>query len=250
VLLAVLTMAPACGRSTPGGRRVAIAAASDLRGALDDVAAACRRVHPDIALSATYGSSGNFVTQIRRGAPFDLFLSADDDYPRQLVTAGRAVRGSGRSSGCNRIATSATSSLGVPIERGLQAIADDGRLAIANPEHAPYGRAAIAALRGAGVLDRVQPRLIYGENVAQAVQFARSGAADAGLVALSLVASSDKEGRYWPVPADLYPPLRQAGVIVTGAADLEAARTVCAFLVSADARSILARHGFGLPEAQ
>jgi molybdate transport system substrate-binding protein len=124
-------------------------------------------------------------------------------------------------------------------------------VAIANPQHAPYGRAAVAAMQAAGVYAAVQPKLVFGENVEQALQFVQSGAADAGIVALSLALAPPlkTQGRYVEVPLSSYPRLTQGGVILQGAADVESARAFQAFLIGDEGRAILKRYGFFLPES-
>ena len=232
--------------------RVAVAAAADLRFALDELVAQFRRQRPDVDVSVSYGSSGTFFAQISNGAPFDLFLSADRSYPDQLAARGLTRAGSGFTYAVGRIVLWVPA--GSPIDvmgLGFAALDDDRmhHVAIANPEHAPYGRAAVAALASAGRLDRVKSRLVFGENISQTLQFVQSGAADAGIVALSLaVAPTIKDkGRFWEIPRDLYPTLEQGGVILRTAADPAAAEDLRRFIVSPDARTTLARYGFAPP---
>ena len=134
---------------------------------------------------------------------------------------------------------------------GLRVLLDPAvkRIAIANPEHAPYGRAAEAAMQSAGLLDTVRPKLVLGENVSQALQFVESGSADVGVVALSLAGAPAVagKGRYWIVPAEAHPRLEQGGVIMRTAARPDAARAFRSFLLSDPARATLARFGFQLP---
>jgi len=139
----------------------------------------------------------------------------------------------------------------LPVERGLQVLAspDLRKIAIANPRHAPYGRAAEAALRTFGVYDAVKDRLVLGENIAQTAQFVQSGNADAGIIALSLALAPAlaREGRYFEVPLESYPRLEQGGVILARASAPEAARRLRDFILSADGRATLKRYGFFLP---
>jgi molybdate transport system substrate-binding protein len=233
---------------------VAIAAASDLKFALDELIAAYQTARPGRAIVATYGSSGNLFSQISNGAPFDLYFSADIDYPRRLETAGVAAVGATRSYGEGRLILWAPA--GSPLDvaaRGMDALADPQvrRVAIANPEHAPYGRAAVAALRSVGVYDAVVDRLVLGENVSQAAQFVESGAADLGIVALSLVRAPSLRGvgTYVAIPADLYPPIEQGAVVLGRAADPAAAGDFLDFVLSPIGRPVLERYGFVLPGA-
>ena len=175
------------------------------------------------------------------------------EYPRQLAARGLIVAGSEFTYAFGRLVVWTPSSSPLDVEHdGLQALAAPlvKHIAIANPEHAPYGRAAVAALQAAGVYDRVRPRLVFGENVAQALQFVQSGAAEAGIVARALVAAPGMKdmGRWAEVPAALYPRLEQGGVILQWASDVDAAQALRAFVLSAEGRTILERHGFALPE--
>jgi molybdate transport system substrate-binding protein len=230
---------------------LSIAAASDLRYALDDVAAAYDRAG-GAAVAVSYGSSGNFFAQIVNGAPFDLFLSADIAYARELdergLVAADGVFGYAR----GRLAVWTRKSSSLDVGRGLEALADPavGRIAIANPAHAPYGRAAEAALRSAGVLDRVRPKIVLGENISQALQFAQSGAADAGLVALSLVLAPPVagEGKHWLVPGSLHAPILQGGAVLKSPRSDQAAR-FRDFLLGAEAQAVLRRYGFEAADA-
>lgn len=238
---------------TPGARtRVRIAAASDLKFALDEIAAKFRASHPDVEIVPTYGSSGNFFSQLSNKAPFDLFLSADAEYPKKLVEAGLAVQGSEFFYARGRVVLWVRNDSALDVERrGLGALLDPAvrKIAIANPRHAPYGRAAEAALRKAGLYDKVEDRLVLGENIAQTAQFAESGSADAGLIALSLAMAPTlrEKGRFWTVPGDAHPPIEQAGATLSWAIDPAAAREFQRFLTGEAGRAILARYGFELP---
>lgn len=216
---------------------------------MDELVAAWNAGHPASAAQATYGSSGNFFAQIQAGAPFDAFFSADADYPRQLEAAGLAEPGSTRIYGIGQLVVWVRTDSPVDVEgRGLAALTDLAirSVAIANPEHAPYGRAAVAAMRSAGVYDALEPKLVLGENVSQAAQFVESGNADAGVFALSLAVASalrDK-GRYAVVPIDAYPRLEQGAVVLRSAADAGAARAFVDFVLGPDGRAVLDRSGF------
>src|SRR5512140_58385 len=242
VLLLVVALAlPACSaRPRTGARRLSIAAAADLKFALDELTGICRREHPEIALSVSSGSSGNFYSQIVNSAPFDLFLSADVDYPRQLAAQGFVVPNSEFVYAIGRLAEWVPSASRIDLSGGMAAVLGAPHVAIANPAHAPYGRAAVAAMRSAGVYDAVSQKLVYGENVAQALQFAQSGAAEIAVVALSLAVAPPvaPTGRYVEVPRASFPPIQQGGAIVKRTADLDAAWTVRSFLMSDEAASV------------
>lgn len=229
---------------------VTIAAASDLKFALDEIAALVAEQDPDVAVRITYGSSGQFVQQIRNGAPFDLYLSADRAYVDDLVSEGLADAEDVFPYAVGRLVTWYPQGApdGTP---DLAALADPSvrTVAIANPEHAPYGRAAVAALESAGVATAVTPKLVLGENVAQAAEFARTGNADAAVVALSLVLADPVRdlGEWTEVPLDSYPRLDQAGAVLAGAEHPEAARIVRDVITGDAGRAILEEYGFSLP---
>jgi molybdate transport system substrate-binding protein len=231
VLASALLLAACGGRQDAAPVR--IAAASDLNFALEAIA----REYPG-KLAISYGSSGNFATQIANGAPFDVFLSADVEYARRLAPRPEDLF------------AYATGRIVVWVPAGSQLDPAEAlrspalhRLAIANPQHAPYGRAAQAALRSMGLWDGLQPKIVMGENIVQTLQFAESGAADAAIVALSLAvapAARDK-GRYQEIAPDLYPRMEQGGVILK---DTAGARAFRDYLMSPAGRNILKQFGF------
>jgi len=238
--------------SSPRPDALSVAAASDLRDALGEIVDLFQKDHPGTGVMVAYGSSGSFVAQIANGAPFDLFLSADVAYPRELASRGLTLPGSEFVYGEGHLALWVRSSSTLAIETdGLEALTGDAvtRVAIANPEHAPYGRAAHAALERAGVLDQVRPKLVLGDSVSQAMQFVQSGSADAGIVALSLALgrAAASAGRHVVIPASAHPPLEQGGIILRAAAQPDAARTFRAYMLADEARSVLERYGFTLP---
>lgn len=231
-----------------------IAAASDLKFALDEIAAAFTR-ETGLAVTPVYGSSGNFRQQIAQGAPFEMFMSADEAFVFALAEAGRTLD-RGELYAVGRIVLFAPHGSPLKPDAGLDDLAAavaDGRIArfaIANPEHAPYGRAAEQALRARGVWDAIRPKLVLGENVSQAAQFASSGSAQGGIFALSLAMSPQVSalGSYALVPADRHAPLAQRMVLIKGAG--ETARRFHAYLQQPAARAVFRRYGFGLPGEQ
>jgi molybdate transport system substrate-binding protein len=235
-----------------GDREVRVAAASDLKFAFDEVASEFQKKNPGVKVTVTYGSSGNFYAQLSNQAPFDLYLSADIEYPRKLVDSGLAVKESEFVYAVGHLVVWVPNGSKLDLDKlGVRAVADPSvkKLAIANPKFAPYGRAAEAALKNSGVYDDVKDRLVLGENIAQTAQFVESGSADVGIIALSLAVAPvmrDK-GRYWSVPSDAYPRLEQGGVILTWAKDLESTQAVRAFVTGGDGRAVLKRYGFLLP---
>lgn len=256
-LLLAACQAPAAdagGSPEVEGAPLRVAAASDLRFAMDELVDDWVELDPASPIDVVYGSSGSFLAQISQGAPFDVFFSGDVEYPRELERAGLAEAGSTRVYGTGRIVAWVPAASAIDVEgRGLAALADPsvGTVAIANPDHAPYGRAAMAAMRRAGVLEAVQPKLVLGENVSQAAQFVETGAADAGIIALSLALAPPlvDRGRYAIVPPDSYPRLEQGAVVPSAAARPEAARAFLDFVLGPAGRAVLERYGFLPPEA-
>ena len=235
--------------STPA---LTVAAAADLQYALEDLVKEYNAKNPAAQVSVSYGSSGKFFAQLQNGAPFDLFLSADIEYPKKLEEAGLTTDKIFPYA-VGRVVLWAPKTAPVDVQKlGAKALLDPAvkKIAVANPQHAPYGRAAVAALKTLGVYDQVESKLVYGENIAQTAQFVQSGAADAGLVALALALSPkmSEAGNYWEVPLDAYPKMEQGGVILKSTKQLEAARGFRDFLFSPHAAGVLKKYGFSLPE--
>jgi molybdate transport system substrate-binding protein len=251
VVALALTVA-ASGLSTAAGGAQApaaltIAAASDLQSVMPGLA---ERFERETArhVVLTFGSSGNFFSQIRNGAPFDIFFSADVDYPRQLEKAGLTEPGTLKRYAIGRLVLYAPTSAGVDLGRGLSVLTDARirRIAIANPEHAPYGRAAVAALTHEKLYDRIRPKLVLGENISQAAQFVQSGNAEIGLLALSLALSPALRGAgtYVDVPASFHPSIDQAAVVLKGSTRKDTARQFLAFLERPDSVKTMNAAGF------
>jgi molybdate transport system substrate-binding protein len=252
ILLAAALLGAACAQK-PAPAKISIAAASDLQFALEEVSRQFHATRPSMEPAIVYGSSGNFFAQIQNQAPFDIFLSADVEYPRRLADQGLAVPSSIFSYGVGRLVVWVPSNSPLDVEQLQMKIFDDPsvkHVAIANPQHAPYGRAAEAALRHFGVYDRIGDKLVMAENIAQTLQYVQSGAADVGLVALSLAVAPGVrgQGRYWELPLYSYPRLWQGGVILKRAENNDAAASFCRYLTSDEGRRILAQFGFTLPE--
>ena len=231
-------------------QEIRVAAAADLKFALDELGAQYEK-QAGKKIAAIYGSSGNVFAQIQNGAPFDLFLSADIEYPRKLEAAGLTEPGKVYEYAIGRIVIWMPADTRADLAKlGWKALLEPSveRIAIANPDHAPYGRAAVAALRKAGVYEQVRRRLVYGENIAQAAQFVASGSAQAGILALSLAVSPPmRDGKRWEIPEDMHPPIDQAAVILKSAKDKEGARGFLAFLKSDAGQNILKSYGFMPP---
>ena len=248
-LIVVAFLAGAAGAAQEA--LIRIAAASDLKFALDEVLRQFTARHPAVRVEPTYGSSGNFHAQLRQRAPFDVYLSADMEYARDLVARGIGSERDLFAYAVGRLVVWVPSRSALPIEReGLAALAAARRIAIGNPRHAPYGRAAEAALREARLWARVEGRLVLGENIAQAAQFVLSGAVDAGLISKSLAVAPEMRaaGRFWEVPTDAYPGMVQGGLILPWTASRGAAQQFREFLTGPDGRTVLAAYGFALPD--
>ena len=245
ILLAVLLSS-----SRARAQTVKVAAAADLKFAMTELAAQFEK-QSGAKLDVTYGSSGNFLTQIQNGAPFDLFFSADSDYPKKLETAGLSEPGTRYEYAVGHIVIWTPSDTQInPAKDGWKCLLDPRvkKIAIANPEHAPYGRAAVASMKKAGIYEQVKNKLVYGENISQAAEFVQSGNAQVGIVALSLAVSpAMKSGNKWEIPADSYPPIKQAAVILKASKNKDAARRFLDFVSGPQGREILQRFGFTVP---
>jgi len=229
---------------------VTVAAASDLTYAMKEIAADFEK-SASCSVRVSYGSSGNFETQIENGAPFDVFFSADIEYPRKLEAQGLASPGSTYLYGIGKVILWVRNDSKLDVSKGLDVLRDPSikKIAIANPLHAPYGRAAEEALRKAGVYDAIKDRLVLGENISQTAEFAETGNADAGILALSLVLSpalKDK-GRYFQIPDNLYTPIQQGVVVVRASKNPQSAQAFLDYIKTPAATSILERYGFVLP---
>jgi len=243
-MLFLLVMAHAA----QAGGQITIAAAADLKFAMDEIVSLFGKAHPAARVATVYGSSGKFHTQIRQGAPYDLYFSADIAYPRALKADGFAAS-EVQAYALGRIVLWRASRAGKA--PSLEDLTDPSiqSIAIANPRHAPYGKRAEEALRAAGVWDKVESRLVYGENVAQTAQFVQTGNAQIGLIALSLALSPElsAHGSYTLIPDSLHRPLEQGFIITQYAAGNPLAGDFSRFMRSPEVRAIMLRHGFAPP---
>ncbi|MCI0745015.1 MAG: molybdate ABC transporter substrate-binding protein [Verrucomicrobia subdivision 3 bacterium] len=219
-----------------------IAAASDLKFALDEIIVRFTNQNPRCTVKTSYGASGNLFAQIQNGAPFDIFFSADTNYPHRLLENGHATNYFIYAEGHLAVWVLKRSPIDVE-KRGLQSLLDPSirKIAIANPAHAPYGRAAVAALKDAGLYERVSSKFVLGENVAQTAHFIQSGGADIGIIALSLARSPalSDQGRHRKIPSRL----EQAAILLRRSSNPNAARAFREAIRSPEARSILERYG-------
>ena len=231
-------------------QEITVAAAADLQFAMQDVAARFEKEEGK-TVKVIYGSSGNFFQQIQNGAPFDMFFSANLDYPKQLEAARLTEPGSYYGYARGKIVIWVRKESKLDLSSGLQALLDPSikKLAIANPQHAPYGQAAVAAMQNEKIYDRVKDKLVLGENISQAASFVVSGSADAGIVALSLALSPNMKdrGRYLEVPTGDYPPIEQACVILGASKNKEAAKLFLSFFKTPAIVDLLKGYGFDVP---
>jgi molybdate transport system substrate-binding protein len=241
------------GAGSSSGREVRIAAASSMKGALEELRGSFQSSHPGLTVTITYGASGNLYSQLLNKAPFDAFFSADTGYPHRLAEQGLAAPESERIYARGVLVAWVPNGSLLELDRdGLKALGAPAikHLAIANPRRAPYGRAAEEALNAAGVYEAVKDRLVLGENVEQTAQFVQSGAAEAGLIPLSLALqpAMKSAGRYAEVPASMHTPIRHGAVITAWAASPAEAREFCDHVMGRAGRSVLARYGLVAPE--
>ena len=254
VCLAVLggCTRPAPKRASQAPTKIRVAAATDLRSCLDALTDAFQIEHPNFDLLPTFGASGVLLTQLKSGLETDLYLSADIAYARDLAAAGLAAEADVFESAQGRLVIWVRNESPIDVAKlGAEALLDTSvrRVAIANPLHAPYGRAAVAALEHLGLHERLNEKLAVGESATQAAQYVESGAAEVGILPLALAKGTRlmERGRFWVVPAEAHPPIRHGGAIHTRAIDREATVAFRDFLLSPAGRAILARYGFEFP---
>ncbi len=231
-------------------QEIKVAAAADLQFALKDIAARFEK-ESGKTVTLTFGSSGNFFAQLQNGAPFDVFFSANLDYPKKLETAGLVEPGTYYEYGTGRIVIWVPNDSKLDVSSGLRGLLkpDIKKIAIANPQHAPYGQAAVSALKEEGVYDKVSEKFVLGENISQTASFVVSGAADVGIVALSLALGPNmkNKGRFVEVPAADYPPIQQACVVLKSSSAKAASREFVQFMQRPQTRELLRSYGFGVP---
>ncbi len=249
LLFSGLGQFPAQTRTLPQSTEVLIAAAADLKFAMDSVVAVFSRTNPGFTIKVVYGSSGNFFQQISNSAPFDLFFSADIDYPRQLQQQHKTLSavklyGTGQLVLWSKVLD--------PNQEKMNSLLNSAvkKIAIANPAHAPYGKRGEESLHYYKLYDKIKDKLVIGENIAQTAQYAQSGAADIGIIALSLALSPAMQqagGKYWLIPADSHQPLQQGYALLPHAKGNAGAEKFADFFSSAAAAAVLKNFGFGQP---
>jgi molybdate transport system substrate-binding protein len=235
--------------ATAGADTLNVAVAANLKAAFSELAADFQRVHPGDIVEPNFGSSGKFAAQIANGAPFEMFFSADTDFPRKLADQG-LVAGEPRVYAIGHLVL-----WSLDRERGTLPLkqlpaAIKGKLAIANPATAPYGLRAQEALQHEGVLEALQPKLVLGENITQTAQFVDTGAADAGIIALAQVLGPElrDKGSWTRIPDDWHQPLEQAYAILKPGADKRLPKAFADYMATPPARAILERYGYDTPQ--
>lgn len=253
VLLSLLSLnIPVHAQQQNNSIEITVAAAADLSSALKEIADSYEK-KTGVRLKLSFGASGMLTQEIQNGAPFDVFFSADMDYPRQLITGGLADQATLYQYAVGKLVLWVPADSTLDLEhQGMNVLLDPAvkKIAIANPQHAPYGRAAVAALKHAGLFDRVTDRLVTGENVSQAAQFVESGNAQAGFVALAhAVAPGMKgKGKYREVPAEDYPALAQGVVVLSHSRRKNQAAEFVEYIKSRDTAAVLAKYGFAMTQ--
>lgn len=253
IRILIVSAALICICEFSAAQSITVAAAADLQFAMQEVAAQFQK-STGKEVKLIYGSSGNFFQQLQNGAPFDMFFSANLDYPKKLESAGLTQPGSYYEYAKGKIVVWTLKDSGVDVSSGLQALLNPSikKIAVANPQHAPYGQAAVAAMQKESIYDKVKDKFVLGENISQTASFVMSGSADVGIVALSLALSPNMKdkGRYFEVPAHDYPPIQQACVILSSSKNKETAKQFLSFIKTAVAADALKRHGFDVQSAQ
>lgn len=236
--------------SSAFAEKISIAAASDLKFAMDEIVMLYKKSNPTDEINAIYGSSGKFFTQIQQNAPYDLYFSADISYPNRLTAEGFAV-GQVKPYAIGRIVLWAPKTKFDASKMTLQSLvnADIRHIAIANPKHAPYGKRAEEALKSVDVWNKVESKLVYGENISQTAQFIQTGNAEVGIIALSLALSTElsTQGSYWIIPENLHQPLEQGFVLTKRAEHNQLAKKFSQFITTSEVRKVMAKYGFILP---
>ncbi len=251
IFLRTIVIVLALSANTAIAENITIVAASSIKFAMADIVSKFNAEHHNDEVKAIYGSSGKFTAQIQNGAPFDMFFAADVNFPQTLKKEGQTsadpvVYAIGRLV----IWSSTTDATKLTLKKLSESALR--KVAIANPEHAPYGMRAKEAMKSAGVWEKIQGKLVFGENVEHTAQMVSTGAADAGIIPLSLVLNPAmvKQGGYSLIDVGLHEPLAQAFVITKRAKDSALARRFAAYFQTPESRKIMESYGFALPKKQ
>jgi molybdate transport system substrate-binding protein len=232
-------------------QELTVAAAADLSTALKDIGDGFEK-KTGTHLKLSFGASGALTQQIDNGAPFDVFFSADMDYPRQLIHDSQADASSLYQYATGKLVLWVPADSPLDVEhKGMEVLLDPSvkKISIANPQHAPYGRTAVEALKHAGLYDRVADKIVMGENVSQAAQFVESGNAQAGFVALAhaVAPAMHGKGKYWEVPADYYAPLAQGVIVISRSPHKKEATQFLEYIKTKEVKEIFQKYGFTVP---
>ena len=233
-------------------REISVAAAADLSSALQEVAANYEK-RTRVVVKLSFGASGALTQQIQNGAPFDVFFSADMDYPKQLIAGGLGESATFYRYAVGQLVLWVPKDSPLDVEhKGMDVLLDPTvkKIAMANPQHAPYGRAAEATLKHYGLYEKLSAKLVLGENISQAAQFVESGNAQAGFVAMAhaVAPAMQGKGRYWMVPEDAHPALDQGALLISKSPHRQDALAFLEYMKSAEVVEVLKRYGFSLPE--
>jgi molybdate transport system substrate-binding protein len=228
--------------------KITVAAAADLKFAMDEIVSGFNKGHAGHEVGVVYGSSGKFFTQIQQGAPYDLYFSADINYPRELAKKGLSAS-EVTPYAVGRVVLWSNSLDATKMTLGSLTDSKIAKIAIANPKHAPYGKRAEEALRATGMWDKVQSKLVFGENIAHTAQFMQTGNAQIGIIALSLALNPElaKQGGFYLIPDNLHQPLEQGYIITKRGADKPLAKQFAQAMTSKASRKIMTKYGFVLP---
>ncbi len=248
----IFAIAPSASKASAAPRQINVAAAADLSVVLPKIASDFEKTS-GVVVKLSFGASGALTQQIENGAPFDVFFSADMGYPKQLIADGKADASTLYRYAIGELVLWTPADSPLDVERkGMDVLLDPStkKIAIANPQHAPYGRAAEAALKHYGLYEKVSDRLVVGENIAQAAQFVESGNAQVGFVALAhaLAPAMKGKGKYWKIPADAYPPLDQGAIMISDSQHPEAAEALLTYMKGPEALAVLRHYGFTSPD--
>lgn len=232
--------------------KITVAAAADLKFAMEEIAASFRAAHPDDVVEVIFGSSGKAHTQIQQGAPYDLYFSADESFPRELIEQGLSASPEVIPYALGRIVLWSNTLDASAMTLDSLANPEIVHVATANPAHAPYGRRGVEALKAAGLWEKVEPKMVYGENITHASQFVQSGNAQVGIISLSIAVAPElaSKGKYFLIPDNLHEPLRQGFIITKRAENNALAHAFADYMNSREARSVMIHYGFILPGEQ
>jgi molybdate transport system substrate-binding protein len=249
-LVVLVALVLGLGGTLCKGQEITVAAAADLQFVMQEVASRFKK-ETGKTVKLIYGSSGNFFQQVQNGAPFDMFFSANLDYPKKLEASGLTEPGTLYQYAIGKIVIWVPNDSKLDVSAGLRSLLDASikKIAVANPQHAPYGQAAVAAMRKENIYDKVAEKFVLGENISQTASFVVSGSADVGIVALSLALSPNMKdrGRYVEIPGGEYPPIEQACVILKSSKQKDTAKAFLNFTKTPAVAELFRINGFAVP---